>query len=76
MKVKSIIETKNCEYATLVDIDTMYNHFNDPYFMVNVAMSFYEKEVHYFLPYMDWYECRKCGRRVYNPPKELVVHDD
>lgn len=47
MKVKSIIETKNCEYATLVDIDTMYNHFNDPYFIVNVAISYYEKEVHY-----------------------------
>lgn len=30
----------------------------------------------YFLPYIDWYECRKCGQRVYNPPKELVVHDD
>ena len=30
----------------------------------------------YFLPYIDWYKCRKCGRRVYNPPKELVVHDD
>lgn len=30
----------------------------------------------YFLPYIDWYECRKCGRRVYNPPKELVVHND
>lgn len=26
--------------------------------------------------YSDFYECRKCGRRVYNPPKELVVHDD
>lgn len=31
--------------------------------------------VSYFLEFITYYKCKKCGRLTYNPPKELVVHN-
>ncbi len=31
--------------------------------------------VPYFLEFITYYKCKKCGRLIYNPPRELVVHN-
>ena len=31
--------------------------------------------VPYFLEFITYYKCKKCGRLTYNPPRELVVHN-